>query len=197
MRHKCAASSEALVFLCIYEPGSCGIILLSPQLPMRLLFLTLLAPASPLLPEPSFILPFRELPVTLPFLSFSGAAVLLYFCVYNRPLAPALDSIFWSLFNSDHFRITGICNTIATRQSALLKHALQIVTFDLNSFFNTPKHYCLSLTLALVPLWPSTKALSSRSEKYCQKRSGFLIEISNQPLAQPLYFNIAVLRKRG
>ena len=46
--------------------------------------------------------PFRELPVTLLFLSFIGAAVLLYFCVYNRPLAPALDSIFWSLFKSDH-----------------------------------------------------------------------------------------------
>ena len=53
------------------------------------------------------MLPFRELPVTLPFLSFTRAAVLLYFCVYNKPLAPALDSIFWSLFNSDHFRITG------------------------------------------------------------------------------------------
>ena len=48
------------------------------------------------------MLPFRELPVTLPFLSFLEAAVLLYFCVYNRPLAPALDSIFWSLLNSDH-----------------------------------------------------------------------------------------------
>ena len=135
MRHKCAAFSEALVFLCIYEPGSCGIILLSPQLPMRLLFLALLAPASPLLPEPFFMLPFRELPVTLPFLSFTRAAVLLYFCVYNKPLAPASDSIFWSLFNSDHFRITGLCNTIATRQSALLKHALQIVTACFDEFY--------------------------------------------------------------
>ena len=164
-----------------YKSGGCGIILLFPQLPIRLLFLALLAPASPVLPEP-----FRELPVTLPFLSFTKAAVLLYFCIYNKPLAPALDSIFWSLFKSDHFfsHTIGLCNTFATRQSALLKHALQIVTFDLISFSDTPKHCCLSLTLALVLLWPSTKALSSRSEKYCQKRSGFLIEISNQPLAQ-------------
>ena len=46
------------------------------------------------------------------------------------------------------------------------------MTFNLNSFSDTPKHCFLSLTLVL--LWPSTKALSSRSEKYCQKRSDCL-----------------------
>ena len=54
--------------------------------------------------------------------------MLLHFCVYNKPLAPGFDSIFWSLFNLDHLSLTGPRNTIATRQSALLKHALQIVT---------------------------------------------------------------------
>ena len=72
--------------------------------------------------------PFWELLVTLPFLSFSRAIMLLYFCVYNKPLAPGFHSIFWSLFNLDYFPFTGPENTIATRQSALLKHALQIVT---------------------------------------------------------------------
>ena len=138
-----------------YKPGSYGIILLSPQLPMRLLLPGFVSSGITTISAGAlFHAFFRELPVTHSFFSFTRAAVLLYFYVYNRPLALALDSIFWSLFNSDHFsHIIGLCNnTIATRQSALLKHALQIVTFDLISFFNTLKHCYLFLTPALVPL---------------------------------------------
>ena len=46
--------------------------------------------------------PFRKLLVTLSFLSSLRAVMLLYFRVYNRPLAPAFDSIFWSFLNLIH-----------------------------------------------------------------------------------------------
>ena len=113
--------------------------------------------------------------------------MLLYSCVYNRPLAPAFDSTFWSP-NSDHLHLTGLCNTIATRHSALLKHALQIVTFDLNSSFDTPKLCFPSLTLVLVSSWPSTNTLSSCSKEFVKRGVASSLKYQTNPSAQPFVF---------